>query len=81
MKDFKFKKGDRIRVVKMDDAEFYGVAKYKVGDIGTIVRVNEKSEYGHCYNIKFDHLDGAYRQNWCALESWIQPEKALIVCE
>ena len=37
MENFKFKKGDKVRVIKIDDTEFYGRANYEVGDIGTIL--------------------------------------------
>ena len=32
MRNFKFKKGDRVRVAKIDDVDYYGHAKYNVGD-------------------------------------------------
>lgn len=81
MENFKFKKGDRVRIVKIDDKGYYGYAKYKIGDVGTVVGAKEKSEHGNCYNIDFDNLKYASRSKWWAKESWIQPEKALIVCE
>lgn len=43
MENFKFKKGDRVRVVNIDDKGYYGYAKYKIGDVGTVVRAEEKS--------------------------------------
>ena len=81
MENFKFKKGDRVRVVNIDDKGYYGYAKYKIGDVGTVVRAAQKSGYGPCYDIDFDNLKYASRSKWWAKESWIQPEKALIVCE
>ena len=53
MENFKFKKGDRVRVVKIDDKGYYGYAKYKVGDVGTVVGAKEKSKHGNRYNIDF----------------------------
>lgn len=35
--NFKFKVGDRVRVTKIDDLDFYGSATYSVGDVGTII--------------------------------------------
>ena len=88
MGNYKFKKGDRVRVVKIDDKGYYGYAKYKVGDVGTVVGAvgtvvgaKEKSKHGNRYNIDFDNLKHARRSKWWAKESWIQPDKALIVCE
>ena len=81
MENFKFKVGDRVRVAKIDDQGYYGYARYKIGYVGTVVRVEEKSEYGICYDIDFDNLKYARRSHWWAKESWIQPDKALIICE
>lgn len=66
MEDFKFKKGDRVRVVNIDDKGYYGYAKYKIGDVGTVVRAEETSGYGPCYDIDFDNLKYARRSKWWA---------------
>lgn len=42
MGNYKFKKGDRVRVAKIDDVVYYGHAKYKVGDVGIIVLAEEQ---------------------------------------
>ena len=78
MEDFKFKVGDRVRVVKIDDDDCYQPATYNVGDVGTVIRVYENSDYGNVYKIHFDRpgcLD------WWALESWLMRDKPLINCE
>ena len=36
MENYKFKVGDRIRVTKIDDLDYYGLATYEIGDAGTI---------------------------------------------
>lgn len=41
---YKFSEGDRIRVTKIDDMDYYGLATYKIGDAGTIsMRRNNKN--------------------------------------
>lgn len=81
MENFKFKKGDNVRVIKIDDTEFYGRANYEVGDIGTILTSSNTQELGNCYKIHFDRLEDTYHPMWWAKEDWLKPEKALIVCE
>lgn len=81
MGNYKFKKGDRVSVAKIDDVVYYGHATYKVGDVGIIVLAEEDSEYGNVYLIRWDRLKGTYRMNWWALESWLMLEKPLIKCE
>ena len=78
---YKFSEGDRIRVTKIDDMDYYGLATYKIGDAGTIsMRRNNKN--GIFYGIDFDDLQASGEDGfWWAKEAWIQSEKALIVCE
>lgn len=52
MEDYKFKVGDRVLVVKMDDDDYYGAATYKVGDIGTIEYCFSNIQYGNYYCIR-----------------------------
>ena len=78
---YKFSEGDRIRVTKIDDMDYYGLATYKIGDAGTIsMRRNNKN--GIFYGIDFDDLQASGEDGfWRAKEAWLKPEKALIVCE
>lgn len=79
----KFKIGDRVRVIKIDNHKFYDTAKYKVGDVGTIVRCGFTYTHGNDYCIEFDRLKKAgVRYDWYVLEKWIQPvENTVITCE
>lgn len=79
----KFKIGDRVRVIKIDNNKFYGTAKYKVGDVGTIVRCGFTYTHGNDYLIEFDQLKKTgTRYDWYALENWILPvANILIKCE
>lgn len=77
--NFKFKVGDRVRVTKIDDLDFYGVATYSVGDVGTII-TGYDSGHGIAYCIDFDKIPCIVGY-WAALEDWLQPEQLLIVCE
>ena len=51
----KFKIGYRVRVTKIDDKDFYGIATYKVGDVGTII-YSSKYKGLNYYRIEFDRL-------------------------
>ena len=79
----KFKIGDRVRVIKIDNNKKYGTARYKIGDIGTIIECESTHTYGNYYSIEFDRLKQAgVRYNWYALEQWIQPvENTLMTVE
>ena len=81
MENYKFKVGDRIRVTKIDDLDYYGLATYKIGDAGTISMLRNGSN-GIVYGIDFDDLQASGEDGfWWAKEAWLKPEKALIVCE
>lgn len=53
--NYKFSEGDRIRVTKIDDMDYYGLATYKIGDVGTI-SIRRNNENGIVYGIDFDDL-------------------------
>lgn len=76
MRNFKFKKGDKVRVVKIEN-DYYGLATYEIGDVGTIIKARNNPKYGKVYQIQFSQ---SYT-GWWAKEAWIQPEKALIKCD
>lgn len=81
MEKYKFKVGDRIRITKIDDMEYYGLATYEVGDVGTI-SMHRHGSNGVVYGIDFDELLASGEDGfWWAKEAWLKPEKALIVCE
>lgn len=76
MEKYKFKVGDRVRITKIDDLDFYGNATYKVGDVGTIV-VCSLMDTIITYCIEFDKRQ-SYDNYWAALESWLEPALVLI---
>lgn len=94
--NFKFKVGDRVRVTKIDDLDFYGDATYSVGDVGTII-TGYDSGHGIAYCIDFEKgtIDtqrtwenkptyGIWFENgqyWSAKEEWLKPANQLIMCE
>ena len=81
MENYKFKVGDRIRVTKIDDLDYYGLATYEIGDAGTI-SMRRNGSNGIVYGIDFDDLQASGEDGfWQAKEAWLKPEKALIVCE
>lgn len=47
MTDSKFNVGDRVRVIKIDDEEYYEGATYQVGDVGRVA-------YRDIYSILFE---------------------------
>lgn len=67
----KFKIGDRVRVVRIDNNTYYGNATYRAYDIGTII---EYDEFIGDYHIEFDRLK-QHRQkcDWWAKEDWLEP--------
>lgn len=78
---YKFSEGDRIRVTKIDDMNYYGLATYKIGDVGTI-SIRRNNENGIVYGIDFDDLPASGEDGcWWAKESWLKTETALILCE
>ena len=84
MEDYKFKVGDRVRVIKIDDDDYYCAASYKVGDIGTIEYCFSNIQYGNYYCIRFDQLTNQNQLDyWAALESWLVlvNQNMLITCE
>lgn len=82
MENYKFKKGDRVCVVTLEHNDYYGEAKYKVGDIGTVLALDNEGSQND-YFVKFDrlrHSDGP--TSWYVLEKWLAPVGTpLIVCE
>lgn len=81
MEKYKFKIGDRVRVIKINDMEYYGLATYEVGDVGTI-SMHRHGSNGIVYGIDFDDLMASGEDGcWWAKESWLKPENALILCE
>lgn len=84
MEDYKFKVGDRVRVIKIDDDDYYGAATYRVGDIGTIEYRSRTRPQGNYYCIRFDRLTQQNQLDyWAALESWLVlvNQNRLITCE
>lgn len=79
----KFKVGDRVRVIKIDNKTYYSEAPYKIGDVGTVTFCGQAHSYSaNDYLIVFDRLNAEGKDpKWCALEHWLEPENQLIVCE
>lgn len=84
--EYKFKIGDRVKVIKINSVDFYGQATYEVGGIGAIARVEDDDDYDVVYYVKFD--DESYNGNpnypdhcWAVLEDWLEPYRYLIYCE
>lgn len=80
----KFKVGDRVRVTKIDDKQFYGPATYKVGDVGRIITVSSSQWCGRTfkYEIEFDRLKADNKDyEWWALEDWLVREISVMVFE
>ena len=80
----KFKVGDRVRVAKIDDYDFYGDANFEINCIGTICVRENHGDY--IYRVKFD--DNQYNTSpyhpenyWALLEDWLEKYSALIYCE
>lgn len=77
----KFKNGDKVRIIKIDDEDFYGDANYKVGCTGII---DSPDDYcSSAYYIRFDN--DKYNINpytdkglWSAKENWLQEYKPLM---
>lgn len=81
MEKYKIKVGDRVRITRIDDLVYYGMAPYSVDDIGTIISQHQIGK-GNTYVIEFDRLKQSYgRYQWCALEKWLAPETVLFKCE
>ena len=83
MEKHKFKIGDRVRVIKIDNPAYYSKALYKVGDIGTIEHCAHDIKHDeNDYCISFDRLkaDGE-DPNWYALEHWLESAKQVMVFE
>lgn len=55
MMDYKFKIGDRVRVITIDDERYRGPALYQIGDVGRIISQG-KSYQGNYALIEFDRL-------------------------
>lgn len=79
--DYKFKVGDRVRVITIDNDNYYGLAQYKNGDIGTITMCRPYDSFGNKYKINFDRLQGRSRSEWWALEHWLEPYNHVMVFE
>lgn len=77
----KFKNGDKVRVIKIDDEDFYGDANYKVGCTEII---DSPDDYcSSAYFIRFDN--DKYNINpytdkglWSAKANWLQEYKPLM---
>ena len=82
MENYKFKKGDHVRVVTLEHNDYYGEAKYKVGDIGTVLALDNEGSQND-YFVKFDRLIySTHNASWYVLEKWLAPAGTpLIVCE
>lgn len=82
MGNYKFKKGDRVRVVTLEHNNYYAEAKYKIGYIGTVLALYSEGSQND-YFVKFDRLiHSKYNASWYVLEKWLAPASAtLIVCE
>ena len=83
--EYKFEVGDRVRITKIDDYDFYGHATYEVGCVGYIYR-HGKSSQEPAYLIKF--IDETYNTNlyidvpyWSAKEEWLELDRPLIMYE
>ena len=79
--NYKFKVGDRVRVTKIDNKNYYSDALYKVGDVGTIGsrgRYDGENDYG----VRFDRLEAIDKDPyWFALERWLEPENSVMIFE
>lgn len=82
----KFKIGNRVRVAKIDDYDFYSDANFEIGCVGIIVQLADVYDYEKIYYVKFD--DDLYNGNpnypdhcWAVLEDWLEPYRDLIHCE
>lgn len=82
MGNYKFKKGDRVRVVTLEHNNYYGEAKYKIGYIGTVLALDSEGSQND-YFVKFDRLiNSDVPPSWYVLEKWLAPAGTpLIVCE
>lgn len=79
--EHKFKVGDRVRVVKIDDKAYYNGATYQVGDVGCVTYCGDCYK-GHYYWVEFDRLKMLSEYNtWSALEDWLVEVKSLITYE
>lgn len=83
MEKHKFKIGDRVRVIKIDNQDYYCTALYKVGDVGTIEHCDYDIKYDeNDYCVRFDRLKANGEDpRWYALESWLELEKQVMVFE
>lgn len=79
--DYNFKVGDRVRVITIDDYDYYGIAQYKIGDIGTIIVSEPGATFGNRYKINFDRLHGQTHSDWWAFEHWLEPYNQIMVIE
>lgn len=70
--NYKFNEGDRVRITKIDDLDFYCMATYEVGDVGTISTCYETDGRNAYCN--------PYTDNglWSAKENWLQEYKPLM---
>ena len=82
MEKHKFKIGDRVRVIKIDNP-YYSKALYKVGDVGTIRHCYRLDKYDtNDYCITFDRLKAIGEDPiWWALEPWLVRENPIMVFE
>lgn len=79
--DYKFKVGDRVRVIAIDDYDYYGIAQYEIRDIGTIIMCRPYRSGENKYEIDFDRLQGRTQSDWWALEHWLEPVNPVMVFE
>lgn len=66
--NYKFNEGDRVRITKIDDLDFYCMATYEVGDVGTISTCYE-TDGRNAYCIEFDRRP-CHGGSWAALIVW-----------
>lgn len=74
----KFKIGDRVQVVKIDDIIYYSDALYSIDNVGKIVFVSSDGDY----RVEFNRLKREGKPSaWWALEHWLEHENTLIKLE
>lgn len=86
MTDFKFNVGDRVRVIKIDDEEYYEGATYQVGDVGRVVYRDiysilfetDKKEYFVAFDrlkdVNKDSIFASLFEKEAVLEDWLEAE-------
>lgn len=83
MRKHKFKVGDRVRVIRIDNKAYYGDATFKIGDVGTIRACSRAIGCDqNDYVVIFDPLKANNKAyEWWVLESWLVADNQVMVCE